>query len=156
MLHQRLTALAEGLAIESSTSYWPSFGCVALGHDMIAYAHRGVRGRRAERRIVDGDGQKLTFMKQMALGPSDVTNPAEYFEVIEMDEDIPAPSTRTDKRVIWVNPDTGLRVALADWTAHAVDTDQSNDGVTVLSRMAAETVDLTDYIGGAWINSIVP
>ena len=92
----------------------------------------------------------------MALGPSDVTNPAEYFEVIEMDEDIPPPSTRTDKRVIWVNPDTGLRVnARINGLHQVVDSDQSNDGVTVLSRMAAETVDLTDYIGGAWIDSIV-
>ena len=149
-LYQRLIGLSEGLA--GVASYWPRED-VSLGHDLMAYAHRGVRG------VVMSPSwtvaQKLTFMKQMALGPSDVTNPAEYFEVIEMDEDIPPPSTRTDKRVIWVNPDTGLRVALADWTAHAVDTDQSNDGVTVLSRMAAETVDLTDYIGGAWIDSIV-
>ena len=84
VLYQRLIGLSEGLA--GVASYWPRED-VSLGHDLMAYAHRGVRG------VVMSPSwtvaQKLTFMKQMALGPSDVTNPAEYFEVIEMDEDIP-------------------------------------------------------------------
>ena len=39
---------------------------------------------------------------------------------------------------------------LGEWTDHAVDTSTP----TILSRMAPETTDLTDYIGGAWIDDI--
>ena len=52
--------------------------------------------------------------------------------------------------MLWVNPDTGIRVNLGDWAAQAVDTSTP----TILSRMAPETDDLTDYIGGAWIDDI--
>ena len=53
--------------------------------------------------------------------------------------------------MLWVNPDTGLRVNLSQWFAEAVGAGNP----TVLSRMATETTDLTAYIGGAWIDSIV-
>ena len=52
--------------------------------------------------------------------------------------------------MLWVNPDTGFRVNLHEWVSQAVDTGTP----TVLSRMAPETVDLTDYIGGAWVGAI--
>ena len=145
VLHQRLTVLAEGL--DRVSTYWPAAD-VSLCHDVLAYAHRGVRG------VVMSPSwtvaQKITFMEQMALGALDVQNPAEFFERIEEGTSFPDPATRTDGRVLWVNPDTGFRVNLHEWVSQAVDTGTP----TVLSRMAPETVDLTDYIGGAWIGAI--
>ena len=145
VLHQRLTVLAEGL--DGVSTYWPAAD-VSLCHDVLAYAHRGVRG------VVMSPSwtvaQKITFMEQMALGALDVQNPAEFFERIEEGTSFPDPATRTDGRVLWVNPDTGFRVNLHEWVSQAVDTGTP----TVLSRMAPETVDLTDYIGGAWIGAI--
>ena len=148
-LYQRLIGLTESL--EGIASYWP-VADVSLGHDLLAYAHRGVRGV-----VLSGAwtvAQKLTFMEQMAYGPADVTSPGEYFERIEEGNGgtFPNPATRVDPRVLWVNPDTGLRVNLANWAAGTVD-DQAN-GATVLSRMAPETPDLADYIGGKWIGAI--
>ena len=81
----------------------------------------------------------------------DVTNPGEFFERIEEATAVTDPALRADPRVLWVNPDTGIRVGLALWASNAVDTSTPS----ILSRMAAETTDLTDYIGGAWIDSIV-
>ena len=145
VLHQRLTVLAEGL--DGVSTYWPAAD-VSLCHDVLAYAHRGVRG------VVMSPswtvGQKITFMEQMALGALDVQNPAEFFERIEEGTSFPDPATRTDGRVLWVNPDTGFRVNLHEWVSQAVDTGTP----TVLSRMAAETANLTDYIGGAWIGEV--
>ena len=40
-LYQRLIGLSEGLA--GVASYWP-MAAVSLGHDLLAYGHRGVRG----------------------------------------------------------------------------------------------------------------
>ena len=82
---------------------------------VLAYGHRGVRA------VVMSSSwtvaQKLTFMEQMALGPADVKTPAEFFERIEEDAaSSPNPAARAadasiaDGRVLWVNPDTGLRV----------------------------------------------
>ena len=148
-LYQRLIGLTESL--EGFASYWPMED-VSLGHDLLAYGHRGVRG------VVLSPSwtmaQKITFMEQMALGALDVASPAQFFEADRRRHFIPGPAARTDSRVLWVNPDTGLRVPLASWTTLAVDADQNDDTVTVLSRMAAETPDLTDYVGGAWINQI--
>ena len=146
-LYQRLIGLTESL--EGVASYWP-VADVSLGHDLLAYAHRGVRGV-----VLSGAwtvAQKLTFMEQMAYGPADVTSPGEYFERIEEGNGgtFPDPAARVDRRVLWVNPDTGLRVNLHEWVSQAVDSGTP----TVLSRMAAETADLTDYIGGAWIGAI--
>ena len=78
-------------------------------------------------------------------------NSAQLFERIEEAGGIPNPALRSDPRVLFVNPDTGLRVALNTWDQDAVDSGTP----TVLSRMAAETSDLTDYIGGAWIKHII-
>ena len=144
-LYQRLIGLTEGLA--GVASYWPT-AQVSLGHDVLAYGHRGVRG------VVLSPSwtvaQKIAFMEQMALGALDVTNPGEFFERIEEGTMFPDPAARADARVLWVNPDTGLRVNLSQWFAEAVGAGNP----TVLSRMAAETDDLTDYIGGAWIREI--
>ena len=152
-LYQRLIGLTESL--EGFASYWPA-AHVSLGHDLLAYAHRGVRG------VVLSPSwtvpEKLAFMQQMALGALDVTSSGEFFERIEEGENFPDPAARAadpavaDGRVLWVNPDTGLRVNLANWATGTVD-DQAN-GATVLSRMAPETPDLTDYIGGKWIGAI--
>ena len=62
---------------------------------------------------------------------------------------------RADPRVLWVNPDTGLRVNLSDWVGEAVDAQSGPGSATVRSRMATETTDISIYIGGAWINDIV-
>ena len=144
-LYQRLIGLTENL--EGFASYWP-VAHVSLGHDLVAYAHRGVRG------VVLSPSwtmdQKITFMEQMALGALDVQNPAEFFERIEQRTNLPNPAERADPRVLWVNPDTGLRVNLHQWVSQAVDSGTP----TVLSRMAAETANLTDYIGGAWIGEV--
>ena len=148
VLHQRLTALADGL--DSVSTFWPA-AVVSLGHDMIAYAHRGVRGV-----VLSGAwtvAGKLVFMQLTGLGPLDVASPGEFFERIEEPRAallIPAGRLRADPRVLWVNPDTGIRVGLANLGNHAVDTSTP----TILSRMAPETTDLTDYIGGAWIDDI--
>ena len=78
VLHQRLTVLAEGL--DRVSSFWPAAD-VALGHDMLAYAHRGVRGV-----VLSGAwtvAGKIAFMQQMASGPLDATSPGEFFERIE-------------------------------------------------------------------------
>ena len=109
-LHHQLLAWSE--ALENVASYWPQAD-VHLGHDLLAYAHRGVRG------VILSDSwtldQKLTFMEQMAIGASDVTSPGEFFERIEEGDDVDDPSeSRTDHRVLWVNPDTGLRVTAAN------------------------------------------
>ena len=96
----------------------------------------------------------------MAHGAADVTSPGEFFERIEVGTDFVSPADRAadpviaDGRVLWVNPDTGLRVNLDQWVDEAVDYNDEGNTTTVRSRMAAETDDLTDYIGGAWINSI--
>ena len=145
VLHQRLAVLAEGL--DRVSVFWPAAD-VSLGHDMLAYAHRGVRGV-----VLSGAwtmAQKLTFMEMMARGALDVTNPGEFFERIEEGTMFPDPAARADPRVLWVNPDTGLRVTLSQWFAEAVGAGNP----TVLSRMATETPDLADYIGGRWIGAI--
>ena len=79
-----------------------------------------------------------------------MTNPGEFFERIEEVDDFMDPAVRADPRVLWVNPDTGLRVNLHQWVDQVVD----SGAPTVLSRMAPETPDLTDYIGGKWIGAI--
>ncbi len=121
---------------------------VSLGRDLIAYVHRGVRG------VVLSPSwtvaQKITFMEMMALGPLDVANPAQFFERIEESTSFPDPAARTDPRVLWASPDTGLRVNLAEWASQAVDAGSP----TVMSRLAPETPDLTAYVGGAWIREI--
>ena len=145
VLHQRLIGLTEGL--EGVASYWP-MADVSLGHDLLAYGHHGVRG------VVLSPSwtvaQKIVFMEQMALGPADVASHGEFFELIEQRANFPNPAERADPRVLWVNPDTGLRVNLHQWVDQAVDSGTP----TVLSRMAAETANLTDYIGGKWIGAI--
>ena len=149
VLHQRLTVLAEGL--DRVSTFWPAAD-VALGHNMIAYAHRGVRGV-----VLSGAwtvGGKLVFMTQTGAGPLDVASPGEFFERIEEEAGFADPALRADPRVLWVNPDTGIRVNLDQWVDEAVDYNDEGNTTTVRSRMAAETDDLTDYIGGAWINSI--
>ena len=155
VLHQRLAVLAEGL--DGVDVFWP-VADVSLAHDMLAYARRGVRG------VVLSPAwttrQKITFMEEMAHGAADVTSPGEFFERIEEGTDFVSPADRAadpviaDGRVLWVNPDTGLRVNLDQWVDGAVAASVTTNSPTVLSRMAAETDDLTDYIGGAWINSI--
>ena len=146
VLHQRLTVLAEGL--DRVSTYWPA-AVVSRGHDMIAYAHRGVRGV-----VLSGAwtvAGKLAFMQLTGLGPLDVASPGEFFERIEESvAPFPDPAERADPRVLWVNPDTGIRVELAGWANNAVDTSTPS----ILSRMAPDTDDLTDYIGGAWIGEI--
>ena len=42
VLHQRLTVLADGL--DRVSTFWPAAEVSRIGHNMIAYAHRGVRG----------------------------------------------------------------------------------------------------------------
>ena len=153
-LHLQLVAWAEALA--EVQAFWPQ-AAVHLGHNLLAYGHRGIRG------VVMSDewthAQKLTFLEQMAFGAADVTNPGEYFELIEEtgiggQDGVPEPTAQDDPRVLWVNPDTGLRVNLAQWFSGAIEAEGPGVGDTVLSRMAAETTSLTDYIGGAWIEDI--
>ena len=86
----------------------------------------------------------------MALGPADAASHGEFFELIEQRTNFLNPAVRADPRVLWVNPDTGLRVTLKQWFAEAVGAGNP----TVLSRMATETPDLADYIGGRWIGAI--
>ena len=151
VLHQRLTVLAEGL--DRVSAFWPAAD-VSVGHDLHAYAHRGVRG------VVLSPAwtvaQKITFMEQTGLGAADVTNPGEFFERIEEGgEHFEDPAERVDPRTLWANPDTGLRVNLDQWATGAVDAGLgSPTGPTVLSRMAPDTPNLTDYVGGAWIIQI--
>ena len=80
-----------------------------------------------------------------------MTSPAEYFKVIETGADVPVDHPRERISVCCGStriPGFAWTLA-ADGQPLAVDADQSNgDGVTVLSRMAAETDDLTEYIGG--------
>ena len=146
VLHQRMAVLAEGL--DRVLAFWPAAD-VSLAHDMLAYAHRGVRGV-----VLSGAwtvAGKIVFMQQLTgLGPLDVASPGEFFERIEEGTSFPDPATRADPRVLWVNPDTGLRVNLHQWVDQAVDSGTP----TVLSRMAPETDDLTEYIGGAWIGEV--
>ena len=144
-LHQRLTVMADGL--DRVSTFWPAAD-VSRGHDMLAYAHRGVRGV-----VLSGAwtvAGKLVFMQLTGLGPLDVASPGEFFERIEEGIDFPDPAERADPRVLWVNPDTGVRVELGQWATHAVDTSTPS----ILSRMAPETPDLADYIGGKWIGAI--
>ena len=90
-------------------------------------------------------------MQQTVIGPLDVASTAQFIQRIEEgDGNFTAPEARADPRVLWVNPDTGLRVALAGWASNAVDTSTPS----ILSRMAPETTDLSDYIGAAWIAEI--
>ena len=152
VLHQRLAVMAEGL--DRVSVFWPA-EVVSRGHDMLAYAHRGVRG------VVLSPAwtvaQKITFMGQTALGAADVTSPGEFFERIEEGNGglFPAPAARVDPRTLWANPDTGLRVNLDQWATGAVDAGLgSPTGPTVLSRMVPDTPDLADYIGGKWIGAI--
>ena len=150
-LHAQLVAWSDALG--EVASFWPQ-DAVHLGHNLLAFGHRGTRGVVLSTEWTHA--QKLTFLGQMALGASDVTTPGEYFELIEEtgigSSGVPEPTTLDDKRVLWVNPDSGARVNLAKWVSDAVEAELN--GVTVRSRMADETTALTDYIGGAWIEEI--
>ena len=96
VLHQRLTVLAEGL--DRVSAFWPAAD-VSIGHNMIAYAHRGVRGV-----VLSGAwtvAGKIAFMQLTGLGPMDVASPGEFFERIEEAAAVPDPSARLDPRVLW-------------------------------------------------------
>ena len=106
-LRRQWIGLTEGVA--NVAQFWPT-EIVSLGHDLLAYAPRGVRG------VVLSQAwtvpQKIAFMAQMGLGPLDVTSPAEFLKRIEEGNGgiFPNPASRVDVRVLWVNPDTGVRV----------------------------------------------
>ena len=111
-LYQRLIGLTESL--EGFASYWP-VAHVSLGHDLVAYAHRGVRG------VVLSPSwtmaQKLTFMEMMARGVLDVTNPGEFFERIEEGTMFPDPAV---KRLSILTPDRRAKLTPLSGTAEVV------------------------------------
>ena len=156
MIYEALLEWSEGLA-DVSANYPQAW--VSLGHDLLTYAHRGVRGVMMSSEWTVA--QRETFATQMAAGAADVKSPHEFFIAMEQsgevgEDDIVDPNDRDDKRVLWVNPDTGSRVNLHDWDSLAVDKEltEDDDTTTVLARMVAETSDLADYIDGAWIDDI--
>ena len=67
-------------ALEAVAPFFPAQD-VAVGHDFLSFGHRGVRG------VMLSDfwtvAQRIKFAEEMATGASDVTGPAEFFEVIE-------------------------------------------------------------------------
>ena len=86
VLHQRLTVLAEGL--DGVSTFWPAAD-VSLCHDVLAYAHRGVRGVVMSPSWTTA--QKIIFMEQTGIGPLDAPTPGEFFERIEEGTSFPGP-----------------------------------------------------------------
>ncbi len=121
-----------------------------LPSTLMAYAPRGIRGVVISTAWTQAE--KLTFLTATALGRSDVTDSGQFLSLIETGAKRPTnPATRTDRRVLFVNPDTGTRVVLGDWDADTVDTMPAGGTETVLARMAAETTDLSIYNGDKWV-----
>ena len=119
---------------------------VSLGHSLLAYGHRGVRAVFLSDHWTNAE--KIAFGQSMVQGALDVTTPGEFFallETTEIDDPDEGNEDTQRSRVIWVNPDTGVRVNLAAWKT---TTDLAS------TNFATETTDLTDYVDGAWINDI--
>ena len=124
---------------------------VALVHNLIAYARRGIRGV-----VLSADWtalQKIKMCDEMASGPTDVKNAISFYLAVETTGTVPPdPYEETDKRVLWANPDTGSSVNLNAWKS-AVES-EGGTGTSALARMEDEPTDLSDYVNGEWINGI--
>lgn len=91
----------------------------------------------------------VRLCEQMASGASDAIL---LLKILEGGGTIPVnPGSRTDRRVIWVNPDTNARVNLSE-RADTVDGMDGN-GDSVLDRLAPERMDLAEYVNGKWIDA---
>ena len=133
-------------ALDAVAPFYPAQD-VAVGHDFLTFGHRGVRG------VMLSDhwtvAQRVKFAEEMASGASDVTTPAEFFEVIEE-----------------AREDTGLKHH--DCSAHAArDLGRSGRRVKVHAgvsvgntdtdsepNMVAEVTDFSVYVSGGWIDDI--
>ena len=111
--HDRLLAWSQALILEGVGH--PAHQ-IALGHNYIAGGHLAnylvAHNYREAGRDPWTIMQRRVYFQQMASGSSDVTDPYSFFVALHADEDhlIDEP----DGPVLWVNPDTGLRVPLAD------------------------------------------
>ena len=123
-----------------------------LGHNLLAFARRGLRARLlSETPAWAGEAKKIKFCEEIASGAANVTSPAEFYQLLET-ETIVDPASRPDPRCLWTNPDTNIRVDLQSWTTAVDATDGAGD--TVLSRLAPETDDLGDYVTQRWIADV--
>ena len=153
-VHKYLKNLSEELK-EIDTEF--SQKSVGLIHNIVSFAHRGVRG------VVLGSppgtggttdsiwtyAERITFCEEMVKGPSNATTAADFLALTEGDDDILDPSKKKDDgmeyRVVWVVPGTGARVDLHEWAT-------TSDDIT--TEMFADTNDPKDFIDAAWIGNL--
>ena len=129
--------LAWHAQVDSYASYFDS-GHIDKAHDWLAWAHFGVY------RVVKSThwtiAQRLVFCQQMPLGAFDITTVVGFLTTSgATDEDAPTSA------VIWVDPDTGLRVTVA--VAIATST-------TAGMNWEAGALTATDLANGAWIKDL--
>ena len=140
--HNRLLAWSQALILEGVGH--PAHQ-IALGHDYIAGGHLA-NYLVAHNHRVPGNApwtimQRRVYFQQMAFGSSDVTDSYSFFVALHADEDhlIDEPNGP----VLWVNPDTGLRVPLAD----AILTTSNAD--LDITQIPSQSI-----IGALWISGV--
>ena len=118
---------------------------IALGHNYIAGGHLANYLVAHNYRAAGFDPwtimQRRVYFQEMASGSSDVTDPYSFFVALHADEDhlIDEPNGP----VLWVNPDTGLRVPLAD----AIRTTEG-------ARLDNFQLPSQSIIGALWISGV--
>ena len=117
---------------------------VSIAHDFLAYAHQGIYLVAHNHRTTANAGwtlaQRRTAIQQMAFGASDITNAYEFFAAMDNAGSlIDAPTAP----VLWVDVNTGQRVALAQ-------------AVATTAQMGLDSSQLPDesILSGGWINSL--
>lgn len=116
----------------------------AIGHDILFYGHEGVN--IVCRNVIDDAGtpvvltidQRITFCQQTAFGASNVTNPEEFFQHVDG-----VRGATWDRPVVWVNPQTGVRIEFDDIVTSNVDHLKGEDALNPAA-----------LAGGAWIDTI--
>ena len=117
---------------------------VNWAHDFLAYAHRGTRAVMMSATYTTA--QKLAWAQANGLGPTDVppTNRPAFFEVVEDWTAENAAGNVPTGAVVFADPADATRWALSGAVS----------GTAGLEGLAAETDDVSQYIGGAWIADI--
>ena len=140
--HNQLLAWSQALILEGVGH--PAHQ-IALGHNYIAGGHLAnylvAHNYRTPGRDPWTIMQRRVYFQQMAFGSSDVTDPYSFFVALHADEDhlIDEPNGP----VLWVNPDTGGRVTLADAIS-----------ATDMAELDATQLPSQSIIGALWISGV--
>ena len=102
--HGQLITWSGILVVEAITH---SAAEAAIGHNILAYGHGGLY-RIAERTDLTLAEKKVIF-QQAAIGASDVTNAAQFFERVHS-----IANAVLVGPLSWVNPSTGVRIPFSD------------------------------------------